>query len=94
MEGVASALASSLHDGVDATEAGTPTSLEARREAFGANRFKAIPAKSFFTLWFANLKDPIIIMLMVAALVRAAGGGGGGVCAWAGAWEGAGAGQG
>ncbi|EFN57544.1 hypothetical protein CHLNCDRAFT_6358, partial [Chlorella variabilis] len=40
-----------------------------RRAAFGANKFKAIPPKSFFRLWFGNLKDPTLIMLMVAALI-------------------------
>lgn len=39
------------------------------RAAFGANKFKAIPPKSFFRLWFGNLKDPTLIMLMIAALV-------------------------
>lgn len=42
-----------------------------RRAAFGANKFKAIPPKNFFKLWFGNLQDPTLIMLMVAALVGA-----------------------
>lgn len=42
----------------------------AGRAAFGANKFKQVPPKSFFLLWFGNLKDPTLIMLMAAALVR------------------------
>lgn len=41
-----------------------------RSAAFGANKFKAIPPKSFFKLWFGNLRDPTLIMLMAAAMVR------------------------
>ncbi len=58
------ALHTSLSDGL------APDTVEARRAAFGANKFKAIPPKSFFKLWFGNLKDPTLIMLMAAALVR------------------------
>ena len=43
--------------------------MELRQQWFGANKLKEIPTKSFFRLWFGNLKDPIIIMLMAAALV-------------------------
>ncbi|PSC72089.1 P-type ATPase [Micractinium conductrix] len=67
LEGVAAALRVSLHDGVDTASAAA--GLEARRAAFGANTFKAIPPKSFFKLWLSALKDPTLIMLMVAALV-------------------------
>ncbi|EFN50910.1 hypothetical protein CHLNCDRAFT_59377 [Chlorella variabilis] len=68
LPGVAAALHVSLHDGVNpiATDG---TDLEARRAAFGANIFKAIPPKSFFRLWFNNLKDPTLILLTAAALV-------------------------
>lgn len=45
------------------------TILPLGRASFGANKFKAIPPKNFFKLWFGNLKDPTLIMLMVAALV-------------------------
>lgn len=72
LQGVAAALHTSLHDGVDATaEAGGKAgpSLQQRRAAFGANRFKQIPPKSLFKLWVSNLKDPTLIMLMIAALV-------------------------
>lgn len=63
LSGVAAALNTSLSDGID------PTTIVHRQEVFGANRTKQIPTKNFFTLWFTNLKDPIIVMLMVAALV-------------------------
>lgn len=66
LEGVASVLHTSLTDGASPAE----VALEARRAAFGANRFKSIPPKSFFTLLIAQLKDPTLIMLMVAAAVR------------------------
>lgn len=62
LEGVASGLHTSLSSGVAATEVG-PQGLEARRAAFGANRFKAIPPKSFLSLWFGNLRDPTLIMV-------------------------------
>ena len=66
VEGLASALHSSLANGIEGGEA----DLESRRAAFGANRFKQIPPKSFFGLWFEQLKDPTLIMLMCAAAVR------------------------
>ncbi len=44
--------------------------LGPRSAAFGANKFKQIPPKSFFKLWFGNLRDPTLIMLMAAAMVR------------------------
>lgn len=68
LPGVASALHVSLSDGVN-PEATDGTDLEGRRAVFGANRFKAIPPKSFFRLWFNNLKDPTLILLMAAAMV-------------------------
>lgn len=63
VEGVATALNTSLHDGI------SQDSVELRQQWFGANKLKEIPTKSFFVLWFGNLKDPIILMLMAAALV-------------------------
>lgn len=39
------------------------------RSVFGANKYKVVPPKNFFALWFGNLQDPTLIMLMVAALV-------------------------
>ncbi|KAL4452347.1 hypothetical protein ABPG75_008009 [Micractinium tetrahymenae] len=68
LEGAAAALKVSLHDGVSAA-ASKGCDLESRRAAFGANKFKEIPPKSFFKLWLAALKDPTLIMLMAAALV-------------------------
>ncbi|KAL4450031.1 hypothetical protein ABPG77_010700 [Micractinium sp. CCAP 211/92] len=68
LDGAAAALRVSLHDGVSAA-AGDGSDLESRRAAFGANRFKQIPPKSFFKLWLTALKDPTLIMLMAAALV-------------------------
>jgi len=66
--GVASALHTSLADGINPAATGDE-SLEARCAAFGSNKLREIPTKGFFVLWFSNLKDPIIIMLMAAALV-------------------------
>ena len=87
LAGVAAALHTSLHDGIDADAAG-PASIARRQQVYGANRFKEVPAKNFFALWFGNLQDPTLIMLMVAALVslRGAAAGGAGAlhdCSWA-----------
>ncbi len=67
--GIADALRTSTADGLDAG-LGASTSLGTRVRAFGANRYKQVPQKTFFGLLWANLKDPIIILLMVAAMVR------------------------
>jgi hypothetical protein len=42
---------------------------DACREVYGANRYKEVPAKSFFRLAYETAQDPIIILLMVAATV-------------------------
>jgi P-type Ca2+ transporter type 2C len=68
VEGLATALHTSLSDGLNPTATG-PTSLEGRKDYYGINALKTVPPKNFFILWFHALKDPIIIMLMVAALV-------------------------
>lgn len=68
VRGVADALHTNLEDGLASGKTGS-TSLEGRQIAFGANRFKAIPLKSFFSLLVGNLKDPTLILLMAAALV-------------------------
>jgi Ca2+-transporting ATPase len=68
LQGVASALCTSLHDGINPA-ATDGSDSEARRAAFGANKFKQIPPKNFFKLWFGNLRDPTLIMLMAAALI-------------------------
>ncbi|KAL6781722.1 FAP10B [Auxenochlorella protothecoides x Auxenochlorella symbiontica] len=66
LAGVASALRTELHQGCNLEG---PTGLAARREAYGSNVFKPVPAKNFFVLWYSVLKDPTLIMLMAAALV-------------------------
>ncbi|GAB4816684.1 hypothetical protein N2152v2_003730 [Parachlorella kessleri] len=68
LQGMAAALHTSIHDGIDATAAGD-TSVQHRQDVYGANRFKEVPAKSFLSLWFSQLSDATLIMLMVAALV-------------------------
>jgi Ca2+-transporting ATPase len=68
IDGIASRLHVSLEDGLDSSAA-PPMSLDDRRRIFGANVLPMVPTKSFFYLWYQNLKDPIIVMLMVAALV-------------------------
>lgn len=75
--GLALALGSSLTNGVgDGVAHGVPLStadleadVAARRAAFGPNTFKTAKSKSFFRLFFENLKDPTLILLMGAALV-------------------------
>ena len=66
IEGVASALRTSLADGIDPNTAAVDIAV--RRAAFGSNALREIPSKNFFVLWFGTLKDPILIMLMAAAL--------------------------
>lgn len=65
---VAAKLHANLEDGLASAKSGS-TSIEGRQIAFGANRFKSIPIKSFFSLLVGNLKDPTLILLMVAALI-------------------------
>ena len=69
--GLAARLCTSADSGpalVPASVATTP-SIDARRAAFGANKFKEVPSKSFLRLFFESLKDPILVLLMAAALV-------------------------
>jgi magnesium-transporting ATPase (P-type) len=61
------ALATSLTNGVMETD--PAGGVDARRAAFGANAFKQAKSKSFFALFFENLKDPTLVLLMGAALV-------------------------
>lgn len=68
VRGLADALHTDLSDGLASAKTGG-TSLEGRQAAFGPNRFKAIPLKSFLSLLVGNLKDPTLILLMAAALV-------------------------
>mmetsp|Transcript_12308 Transcript_12308/g.35041 ORF Transcript_12308/g.35041 Transcript_12308/m.35041 type:complete len:122 (+) Transcript_12308:229-594(+) len=63
VDGLVDKLRVSAEKGIDSTSAAD------RRRLFGANTLPQVPPKSFFYLWFVNLKDPIIIMLMAAALV-------------------------
>lgn len=44
-------------------------SIEGRQQRFGANVFKEVKQKAFWSLLFENLKDPTLILLMAAALV-------------------------
>lgn len=48
--GIVKALGSDLHTGID------PTSVRVRQAAFGANRFREVPAKNFFYLMYENLQ--------------------------------------
>ena len=69
--GLAARLCTNLDAGpalVPASVATTP-SIDARRAAFGANKFKQVASKSFLRLFFESLKDPILVLLMAAALV-------------------------
>lgn len=70
LSGMAAALGSSVHDGIDGETAET---MLRRKHLFGANLFKEVPSKGFLALWFGNLKDPTLLMLMFAALVNACG---------------------
>jgi hypothetical protein len=68
VSGLAKALCSDSHTGLDPKLEGA-ASIDGHREAFGANRFKETPAKSFLVLVWENFQDPIIILLCFAALV-------------------------
>ncbi len=72
--GLAIALNTSLTNGV--VEADPAGGVAARRAAYGGNTFKQAKSKSFFRLFFENLKDPTLVLLMGAALVRAGDGAG------------------
>ena len=63
VQGLVDKLRVSAEKGIDSASASD------RRRLFGANTLPQVPPKSFFYLWYVNLKDPIIIMLMAAALV-------------------------
>eukprot|EP00877_Chromochloris_zofingiensis_P000874 jgi/Chrzof1/10788/Cz05g12040.t1 len=68
VEGLAKALHTNTHDGLDLLDKG-PGSVEEHRRVFGPNVFKATVPKNFFMLCFENLQDPIILLLIAAALV-------------------------
>ena len=68
-EGLAAALHTDLRAGLPPDAKGE-RGLDARRAAFGANRFKEVKPRPFFRLLLDNLRDPTLILLMVAAAVR------------------------
>lgn len=68
-EGLAELLGSSVAHGLDPAAHGH-LSLESRKQTFGENSFPAQKSKSFFRLFYENLKDPTLILLMAAAMVR------------------------
>lgn len=68
VSGLAAALKTSTSDGVTLASDGD-LSLAGRQQHFGANAFKVVKQKAFWSLLFENLQDPTLILLMVAALV-------------------------
>jgi Ca2+-transporting ATPase len=68
VDALAKILHTDPHHGLDHTAAG-PASVAEHSRVFGANKFKAVPPKSFFVLCWENLQDPIILLLIAAALV-------------------------
>jgi P-type Ca2+ transporter type 2C len=63
LEGVAQRLQCDLKNGL-ASDA-----VERHRHEFGANTFKEVPPRSFFSILFETLKDRTLILLMAAATV-------------------------
>lgn len=66
VEGVASKLNVNLKEGLSSDE------VERYRNAFGANTFKEVPPRSFWSILKETLKDPTLILLMFAATVSTA----------------------
>mmetsp|Transcript_211 Transcript_211/g.228 ORF Transcript_211/g.228 Transcript_211/m.228 type:complete len:653 (-) Transcript_211:390-2348(-) len=66
LEGLARALHTDLSNGLD-TKKQDGGSLEDRSAVFGSNRYKETPPKSFFSLVWDVLQDPIVILLCIAA---------------------------
>lgn len=66
--GLAEMLSVDVHKGLEPEGSGAD-SVENHRTAFGANKYKEVPPKSFFLLVWENLQDTIILILMAAALV-------------------------
>ena len=65
-------LAKALHS--DTAEGLNPdghASISDRHAEFGANRFRELPQKSFWSMVFEALQDPTLLLLMAAALVSA-----------------------
>lgn len=70
VQGVASKLLVNLKEGVSSD------AVERHRSAFGANTFKEVPPRSFWSILWETLKDPTLILLMAAATVSTALGAG------------------
>ena len=68
VQGLAQALVTDTANGLKSAAAGD-LSIDGRKQAFGANKFKEVQQKAFFALLWENLQDPILILLMVAAAV-------------------------
>lgn len=63
-------LAKALHsDTVEGINTNGHASISDRHAEFGANRFKEMPQKSFWSMVFEALQDPTLLLLMAAALV-------------------------
>ena len=60
---VAAALQTDLKSGLNSSD------VDRNREAFGANRFKEVPTKTFLSILLEALKDPTLILLMFAATI-------------------------
>lgn len=61
---------------VDVKEGISSDAVERYRTAFGANTFKEVPPRSFWSILWETLKDPTLILLMAAATVSTALGAG------------------
>lgn len=70
VEGVASKLHVNVNEGIPSD------AVERYRAAFGANTFKEVPPRSFWSILWETLKDPTLILLMAAATVSTAFGAG------------------
>lgn len=68
MQGFAAALHTDTASGLSA-ETKDSFSLQARSDAYGANRFKEVKQKSLLSLILGNLQDPTLMLLMAAAMV-------------------------
>ena len=68
MQGFAAALHTDTASGLS-SETEDSFSLQARSDAYGANRFKEVMQKSLLSLILGNLRDPTLMLLMAAAMV-------------------------
>jgi hypothetical protein len=72
VQGLAKALGTDTKAGLPADSSsgsGEPSAVEASRAAFGANKYKQVPPKSFFKILFEGFRDPVILLLCAAATV-------------------------